>query len=35
LDEAAGNWASASHEAGIRFGIAAETLRRSLLAAAE
>ncbi len=30
-DEAAGNWASASHEASIRFGIAAETLRRSLL----
>ncbi len=31
LDEAAGNWASASHEAGIRFGVAAEQLRRSLL----
>ncbi len=34
-DEAGFDWASESHEAGIRFGIAAETLRRSLLAAAE
>ncbi len=34
LDEAAGNWASASHEAGIRFGVAAEQLRQSLLAGA-
>ncbi len=34
-DEAALAWANASHEAGIRFAIAAEQLRRSLLAAAE
>ncbi len=34
-DEAALAWANASNVAGIRFGIAAEQLRRSLLAAAE
>ena len=30
-DEAGFTWANACHEAGIKFGIAAETLRRSLL----
>ncbi len=32
---AAHDWAGESHGAGIAFGVAAETLRRSLLAAAE
>ncbi len=31
VDEAAHTWAGACHEAGIRFGIAAEQLRRSLV----
>ncbi len=34
LDVAAGDWASACHAAGVEFGVAAETLRRSLLASA-
>ncbi len=35
VDEAAHTWGGACHTAGVAFGIAAETLRRSLLAAAE
>ncbi len=31
-DEAGFDWASESHAAGVRFGVAAETLRRALLA---
>ncbi len=35
IDEAAMAWAGGSHAAGIEFGIAAEHLRRSLLAGAD
>ncbi len=34
LDVAAHDWASTCHAAGVEFGIAAETLRRSLVASA-
>ncbi len=34
-DEAAHTWAGEVHAAGVRFGVAAETLRRSLLAGGE